>query len=94
MVRGYSVGKTTAASSPDTHHLGAGAVAGVIITTDGTNDVTVIIADDATELVTLKSAGADLMRTVPLPGDASFTTNLTVTVTGTGGTAYVFFRPH
>ena len=92
-MRSYDIANVTTADGATTVHTGAGAVGHVIIDTDGTNDVTVSLKDDANEFLLLKAAGADQMRSVPLAGELQFTTNLTVTVTGLNGSAYVLFRP-
>jgi len=93
MHRRYSVVKVTTADGKTAVHTGAGVLGQIIITTDGTNNVSVLLEDSASELLTLKADGADQMRSVPLAGEIAFTTNLSVTVTGIGGVAYVMFSP-
>lgn len=66
---------------------------GCVIRTDGTNDVTVVVGDDTATKMTLKAdASIDgLCKIVSLPVPFAVTTNLKVTVTGTGGEAEVLF---
>lgn len=93
MHRRYSIGKATTAGGATTLFTGAGLIGQVIILTDGTNNVSVSLKDGATEFLVLQADGADQMRSVPLAGEVAFTTLLNVTVTGTGGVAYVLFGP-
>ena len=93
MIRRYSVAKVTAAGGATTVHSGSGLIGQAILLTDGTNNVTVQLADGTTELLTLAADGADMMRSVPLAGEIAFTQNLTVTVSGTGGSCFVLFTP-
>lgn len=91
MSRGYSIQKVTQAAGETTVSSEAGSVVGVIINTNGSADVTVLLEDGTSELLTVQAAGADLTRSTPLPGAVKYTTRLDVTVTGAGGSAFIVF---
>lgn len=79
----------TTAAGETTVRSGRGRLQAVIITTDLTNDVNVLLEDGTSPMMNLKCPGTDDCRPFMFPVDIPFTTRLDVTVTGTGGVACV-----
>jgi len=81
----------TTAAGETAVFTGKGFFDGVIITSNLTNDVTVLVEDGTTEKVTYRLPGTSDCDSFPLPRGIAITGGLNVTVTGTGAQATVLY---
>lgn len=81
------------AASPDTVHTGKCFFHGFIVETNGTNDVTVVISDNTTEIITYIVTGTNDSGQLLLPKPIPITTSLVVALSGTASRVVVLWSP-
>ena len=79
----------TAAGGETEVRSGAGRFYGVLVETNKTVDVSVLVEDGTSEMFTFLVVGTEDGKLFSLPVPVKFTNGLNVTVTGTGATAFV-----
>lgn len=79
------------AASPDTIHAGPTYLWGFLVETDKTNDVTVVLSDGATEIITYIVTGTNDSASVVLPRPILFNTSLVVSLAGTASRVVVLW---
>ena len=79
------------AASPDTINTGVTHLWGFIVETDKTNDVTVVLSDGSTEVITYIVTGTTDSANVMFPKPIRFGTSLVVTLTGTASRVVVLW---
>lgn len=79
------------AASPDTINTGVTHLWGFLVETDKTNDVTVVLSDGATEIITYIVTGTNDSADVMFPKPIKFSTSLVVALTGTASRVVVLW---
>lgn len=79
------------ADSPDTVYTGVCFLRGFLVETDKTNDVTVVLKDGSTEIITYIVTGTTDSANVMLPAPLRFSTSLVVELAGTASRVVVLY---
>jgi hypothetical protein len=79
------------ADSPDTVHTGTCHLWGFLVETDKTNDVTVVLSDGSTEIITYIVTGTTDSANVMFPKPIKMSTSLVVALAGTASRVVVLW---
>lgn len=79
------------AATPDTINTGKTHLWGFLVETDKTNDVTVVLSDGGTEIITYNVVGTEDSANVMFPKPILFSTSLVVALSGTSSRVVVLW---